>query len=69
MLGASQVLPIFQSVREAFQVVLQWITAVVKSFVQSNGVLHNLLPLFVISIGIAVLLVGIAIIKKVVWGS
>lgn len=66
MLGASPVLPLFQAIRSAFNVILSWLTSVINAIVSTSGPLYSLFPLFVISISIAAVLIAIAIIRRII---
>lgn len=49
--------------------VLGWIGTVITSLTSSTGALYPLLPLFAIGIAISAVLLGIKMIKSVVWGA
>lgn len=49
--------------------VLTWVGKTITALVGENGVLAPLLPLFAIGIAISAVLLGIKIIKSVVWGA
>lgn len=49
--------------------VLSWVGSVITALTSSNGALNALLPLFAIGIAISAVLLGIKIIKSVVWGA
>lgn len=49
--------------------VLGWVGTVVTSLISENGQLSDLAPLFAIGIAISAVLLGVKIIKSVVWGA
>lgn len=50
--------------------VIGWVGSVITALTDSeHGVLYALLPLFAIGIAISAVLLGIKIIKSVVWGA
>lgn len=58
-----------QSVTDAITSVLTWVGTVITSLTATNGALNALLPLFAIGIAISAVLLGIRIIRSVVWGA
>lgn len=64
-----------QVVTDAISTVLTWIGTVINALVGEaavgtvNGVLAPLLPLFAIGIAISAVLLGVKLIKSVVWGA
>lgn len=63
------------AVTSAISTVLTWIGTVVKSLITvggegvAAGALSPLLPLFAIGIAIAAVLLGVKVIRSVVWGA
>lgn len=57
------------AVTTAIGTVIQWVGTVITALTGSTGALNALLPLFAIGIAISALLLGIKIIKSVVWGA
>lgn len=57
------------AVTSAITTVLTWVGTVITSLTGENGDLASLLPLFAIGIAISAVLLGIRIIKSVVWGA
>lgn len=63
------------SITTAIESVLSWIGSVITSLVTgagtgtSAGALNPLLPLFAVGIAISAILLGVKVIKKVVWGA
>lgn len=49
--------------------VLSWVGSVITALTSTTGALNALLPLFAIGIAISAVLLGIKIIKSVVWGA
>lgn len=49
--------------------VVSWVGTVITSLTTSAGALNALLPLFAIGIAISAVLLGIKIVKSVVWGA
>lgn len=49
--------------------VLVWVGTVVTSLISEGGQLADLAPLFAIGIAISAVLLGVKIIKSVVWGA
>ena len=49
--------------------VITWVGSVITALTTTNGALNALLPLFAIGIAISAVLLGIKIIKSVVWGA
>lgn len=58
-----------QAVTDALTQILIWIGSVITSLTSSSGALYSLLPLFAVGIAISVILLGVKIIKSVVWGA
>lgn len=58
---------ILYTVQQGFSSIYSWIKAVLDSIFNNNGALHSLMPLFVVSIAVSIVLVAIIIIKKVIW--
>ena len=49
--------------------VLGWVKSVVDAVISTDGALANLGPLFAIGISISAILLGIKLVKSLVWGS
>lgn len=64
-----------EAVTSGIDTVLKWIGTFIKSLLgtpaaeSSSGVLADLLPLFAIGIAISAVLLGVKIVKSVVWGA
>ena len=60
------------AVTSAVSTVISWVGTVITSLVtggENPGALHDLLPLFAVGIAVSAVLLGIRIIKSVVWGA
>lgn len=57
------------AVSNAITSVLGWVGTFITSLIGENGQLADLLPLFAIGIAISAILLGIKIVKSVVWGA
>lgn len=57
------------AVTDAITQVLTWVGTVITSLTGTSGALNALLPLFAIGIAISAVLLGIRIIRSVVWGA
>ena len=57
------------AVTSAITSVLGWVGSVITSLTDTDGALYALLPLFAIGIAISAVLLGVKIIKSVVWGA
>ena len=57
------------AVTSGIQSVVTWVGTVITALTDSEGALNALLPLFAIGIAISAVLLGVKIIKSVVWGA
>lgn len=57
------------AVTDAITQVLTWVGTVITALTGTSGALNALLPLFAIGIAISAVLLGIRIIRSVVWGA
>lgn len=57
------------AVTSAISTVITWIGTVITALTSSTGALYPLLPLFAIGIAISAVLLGVKLIKSVVWGA
>lgn len=57
------------AVTSAITTVITWVGSVITALTDSSGALYDLLPLFAIGIAISAVLLGVKIIKSVVWGA
>lgn len=58
-----------EAVTTAISTVITWVGSVITALTSSTGALYALLPLFAIGIAISAVLLGVKIIKSVVWGA
>lgn len=58
-----------QAVTTAIGQVLTWVQTFVTALVGENGALAELMPLFAIGIAISAILLGVKIVKSIVWGA
>lgn len=49
--------------------VISWVGTVITALTGTNGALAPLLPLFAIGIAISAVLLGVKMIKDIVWGA
>lgn len=49
--------------------VITWVGTFITALTTETGALYSLLPLFAIGIAISAVLLGIKIVKSVVWGA
>lgn len=57
------------AVSNAITTVLGWIGTFITSLTGAEGALADLLPLFAVGIAISAVLLGVKIVKSVVWGA
>lgn len=57
------------SVTSGITTVIGWVGSVITALTTETGQLADLLPLFAIGIAISAVLLGIRIIRSVVWGA
>lgn len=58
-----------ESVTSGITTVISWVGSVINALIGDNGALAALLPLFAIGIAISAVLLGVKLIKSVVWGA
>lgn len=58
-----------EAVTSAMSTVVSWVSTVVTALVGQSGQLSELLPLFAIGIAISAFMLGIKIIRGLVWGA
>lgn len=58
-----------QAVTDGISQVITWIGTVITALTSSTGALNALLPLFAVGIAVSAILLGIKMIKSVVWGA
>lgn len=57
------------AVTSAISTVITWIGSFITALTSSSGALYPLLPLFAVGIAISAVLLGVKIVKSVVWGA
>ena len=57
------------AVTSGISTVISWIGTFISELTGTDGALSQLLPLFAIGISISAILLGIKIVKSVVWGE
>lgn len=57
------------AVTTAITTVLSWIGAFVDALFATDGVLSELLPFFIVGIAISAVLLGVKIVRSLVWGA
>ena len=63
------VTPLLQFVTDGIQTVIQWVSTVVNAIISDGGALASLAPLFAIGISISAIMLGVRIVKGMIWGS
>ena len=58
-----------EAVTTGLTTVIGWVGTVITAITGSEGALNELLPLFAVGISISALLLGVKVIKSVVWGA
>lgn len=57
------------AVTSAITTVIDWVADVVNALVGEGGALAELLPLFAIGVAISAVLLGVKIIRSLIWGA
>lgn len=57
------------AVTSGLTTVIGWVGAVVSSLVGESGELSELLPLLAIGVAISALMLGVKVIRSVIWGA
>ena len=57
------------AVTTAVSTVIDWVASVVTALVGADGALKELLPLFAIGVAISAVLLGIKVIRGLIWGA
>ena len=57
------------AVTSAISTVIDWVASVVTALVGADGALKELLPLFAIGVAISAILLGIKVIRCLIWGA
>ena len=58
-----------EAVSSGLTTVIGWVGTVISAITGTDGELNALLPLFAVGIAISALLLGVKVIKSVVWGA
>lgn len=58
-----------EAVTSAITSVIGWTGTVVDSLLTTDGQLAELLPLFAVGVAISAILLGVKIIKSMIWGA
>lgn len=65
----TQVTSMLQFVTDGIGTVIGWVAEVVNAIISTDGQLASLAPLFAIGISISAILLGVKIVRSMVWGS
>ena len=57
------------AVTSAISTVIDWVASVVSALVGADGALKELLPLFAIGVAISAIMLGIKVIRGLIWGA
>lgn len=58
-----------EAVTSGISTVITWIGSVITALTSTSGALNGLLPLFAVGIAVSAILLGVKMIKSVVWGA
>lgn len=58
-----------EAVTSGITTVIGWIGKVITAITTTSGELNQLLPLFAIGIAISAILLGIKVIRSIIWGG
>lgn len=58
-----------EAVGSGITTVIGWVGDVVSALVTETGALSELMPLFAIGIAISAILLGVKIVRSIVWGA
>ena len=58
-----------EAVTSGITTVINWIKSVVDALVTTEGALNELLPLFAIGVAISAVLLGVKLIRSLIWGA
>lgn len=58
-----------EAVTSGISTVITWIGSVITALTSTTGALYGLLPLFAVGIAVSAILLGVKMIKSVVWGA
>lgn len=68
-MGETAVNGMLAAVTSAIATVIDWVGTVVTALVVADGALSELLPLFAIGVAISAILLGIKVIRGMIWGA
>lgn len=57
------------AIKTSLQSVMEWVKVVVDGLIGESGALSELLPLFLVSVAVSALLLGVKIIRSFIWGA
>lgn len=57
------------AIKTSLQSVMEWVKVVVDGLIGESGALAELLPLFLVSVAVSALLLGVKIIRSFIWGA
>lgn len=60
---------LLKAVTDGIGTVIDWVGTVVDALVTSEGALATLLPLFAIGIAISGIMLGIKVVRGMIWGA
>lgn len=58
-----------EAVTTAISTVISWVGTVITAMTTEAGALAPLLPLFAIGVAISAVLLGVRVIKSIIWGA
>lgn len=58
-----------EAVTSAISTVITWVGTVITAMTAEAGALAPLLPLFAIGVAISAVLLGVRVIKSIIWGA
>lgn len=58
-----------EAVTSGISTVISWVGTVVESLVGASGELNALLPLFAIGVAISAIMLGIKVVRGMIWGA
>lgn len=58
-----------EAVTSGITTVISWVGAVLDSLVTAEGALAELLPLFAVGVAISAIMLGIKIVRGMIWGG
>lgn len=58
-----------EAVTSAISTVITWVGTVITAMTAESGALAPLLPLFAIGVAISAVLLGVRVIKSIIWGA